>query len=53
VGERRRDGSGEQPWSSLFDPAANVRALGEIQRRGLQAAGELVDRLVGDADVRR
>jgi hypothetical protein len=50
VGERRRDGFGERPWSSLFDPAANVRALGEIQRRGLQAAGELVDRLVGDAD---
>jgi hypothetical protein len=50
VGERRRDGFGERPWSSLFDPAANVRALGDIQRRGLQAAGELVDRLVGDAD---
>ena len=52
MGERRRDGSGEQPWSSLFDPAANVRALGDIQRRGLRAAGELVDRLVGDADGR-
>ncbi len=50
MGERRRDGFGERPWSSLFDPAANVLALGEIQRRGLQAAGELVDRLVGDAD---
>ena len=50
MGERRRDGFGERPWSSLFDPAANVRALGDIQRRGLQAAGELVDRLVGDAD---
>lgn len=50
MGERRRVGFGERPWSSLFDPAANVRALGEIQRRGLQAAGELVDRLVGDAD---
>jgi hypothetical protein len=50
VGEPRRDGFGERPWSSLFDPAANVRALGDIQRRGLQAAGELVDRLVGDAD---
>jgi hypothetical protein len=48
VGERRRDGFGERPWSSLFDPAANVRALGDIQRRGLWAAGELVDRLVGD-----
>jgi hypothetical protein len=48
MGERRRDGFGERPWSSLFDPAANVRALGDIQRRGLWAAGELVDRLVGD-----
>jgi hypothetical protein len=34
----------------LFDPAANARALGDIQRRGLRAAGELVDRLVGDDD---
>lgn len=50
MGERRRDGFGERPWASLFDPAAKARALGDIQRRGLQAAGELVDRLVGAAD---
>ena len=35
----------------MLDPAANARALGEIQRRGLRAAGELVDRLTaGGAD---
>jgi hypothetical protein len=35
---------------SMLDPAANARALGEIQRRGLRAAGELVDRLIGAVD---
>jgi hypothetical protein len=37
----------------MLDPAANARALGDIQRRGLRAAGELVDRLVGGADGER
>jgi hypothetical protein len=34
------------PWVSLFDPAMNVRALGEIQARGFRAASDLVDRFV-------
>ena len=34
----------------MLDPAANARALGEIQRRGLRAAGDLVDRLIGAVD---
>jgi len=34
------------PWGFVLDPAANVRALGDVQRRGLQAARELVDRAV-------
>jgi len=51
VGERRQDeGTGESPWMSMLDPTANARALGEIQRRGLRAAGELVDRLIGAVD---
>jgi hypothetical protein len=51
VGERTHDeGTGESPWVSMLDPAANARALGEIQRRGLRAAGELVDRLIGAVD---
>jgi len=37
----------------MLDPAANARALGDIQRRGLRAAGELVDRLVGAVDGER
>ena len=31
-------------------PAANLRALGEIQQRGLEAAGDLVDRMVKAVD---
>lgn len=38
------------PWADAFDPAANLRALGEIQQRGLQAAGDLVDRMVKAVD---
>ena len=34
------------PWASVFDPANNMRALGEIQARGFRAATELVDRFV-------
>src|SRR5690242_5234188 len=41
------------PWASVFDPVANARALEQIQRRGLQAAGELVDRLVSVVDGAR
>jgi hypothetical protein len=39
-------GLSELPWASVFDPAINVRALGEIQARGFRAASELVDRFV-------
>jgi hypothetical protein len=38
------------PWASVFDPVANARALQQVQRRGLKAAGELVDRLVSVVD---
>jgi hypothetical protein len=38
------------PWASVFDPAINVRALGEIQTRGFKAATELVDRFVRMSD---
>lgn len=38
------------PWASIFDPAINVRALGEIQARGFRAAADLVDRFVNLAD---
>ena len=34
------------PWSSIFDPAANVRALTAVQAEGFRAASELVDRFV-------
>lgn len=41
------DGSiSEVPWALVFDPAVNVRALGEIQARGFRAAASLVDRFV-------
>jgi len=45
------DGSiSDVPWASVFDPAMNVRALGEIQARGFKAATELVDRFVRMSD---
>jgi hypothetical protein len=34
------------PWAAVFDPAVNVRVLGEIQARGFRAATDLVDRFV-------
>jgi hypothetical protein len=41
------DGSiADLPWASVFDPAANARALSAIQARGFQAASEVVDRFV-------
>src|ERR1700747_1229259 len=45
----RGDGDGninELPWASVFDPAANARALSAIQAEGFRAASELVDRFV-------
>jgi hypothetical protein len=38
------------PWLAALDPAANLRSLAEIQRRGLEAAGEVIDRLAGSDD---
>ena len=40
-------GFNDLPWASVFDPAANARALSSIQAEGFRAASELVDRLVG------
>jgi hypothetical protein len=34
------------PWSSVFEPNANIRALSAIQADGFRAASELVDRFV-------
>lgn len=34
----------------MQDPAAQARALGDIQQRGLRAAGDIVDRLIGAVD---
>ncbi|MBV8862623.1 MAG: hypothetical protein JO259_12300 [Mycobacterium sp.] len=35
------------PWASVFDPAANARALSVIQAEGFRAASEILDRFVG------
>ena len=47
---RHDAGAGGLPWSSLLDPVANAKALGDVQARGLRAAGELVERLVRSVD---
>lgn len=36
----------ELPWASVFDSAANIRALSAIQAEGFRAASSLVDRFV-------
>jgi hypothetical protein len=53
VTERRGDDGSvsDIPWASVFDPAMNIRALGEIQARGFRAATEIVDRFVRMADT--
>jgi hypothetical protein len=38
--------SNELPWSSVFDPTANVQAFSKIQAAGFRAASELVERFV-------
>jgi len=38
--------NGEMPWASVFDPAANARALTAIQAEGFRAASQIVDRFV-------
>jgi hypothetical protein len=35
------------PWASVFDPAANARALNAIQAEGFRAASKIVDRFIG------
>ena len=42
-----QDGSiDDLPWASVFDPAANARALSAIQAEGFRAASRIVDRFV-------
>jgi hypothetical protein len=50
VGDRRDNGSGDRRSPPWLDPAAGVQALVDVQRRGLLAASDLVDRLVGSVD---
>jgi hypothetical protein len=38
------------PWTAVFDPVANARALSAIQARGFSAATQLVDRFVRIAE---
>lgn len=46
MSDDHRNAPGERlPWSFVLDPAANAKALGDVQRRGLEAARELVDRV--------
>jgi hypothetical protein len=49
VGDRQGSSSDRRSQSRL-DPATGVRALVDVQRRGLLAANELVDRLVRSVD---
>ena len=44
------ESGGAVPWASVFDPVANVVALGDIPARGLRAASEVIDRLVAAVD---
>ncbi|MGB8208385.1 MAG: hypothetical protein WCF69_12375 [Mycobacterium sp.] len=51
--ERDNDASvSDIPWASVFDPALNIRALGEIQARGFRAATEVVNRFIRMADTK-
>jgi hypothetical protein len=43
----REDGTiDDLPWASVFDPAANARALSAIQTEGFRAASRIVDQFV-------
>jgi hypothetical protein len=49
--DRGDDGNiSDLPWTAVFDPVANARALSAIQARGFAAASELVDRFVQIAE---
>lgn len=37
---------GDLPWATVFDPAANARALSAIQAEGFRAASAIIDRFV-------
>ncbi len=51
--ERDSDASvSDIPWASVFDPAVNIRALGEIQARGFRAATDVVNRFIRMADTK-
>jgi geranylgeranyl diphosphate synthase type II len=52
TGDRRNEGEAqsEQPRGSQDAPAAGVFELGDIQQRGLHAAGQIVQRLVAAVD---
>jgi hypothetical protein len=53
VTERDNDASvSDIPWAAVFDPALNIRALGEIQARGFRAATEVVNRFIRPADTK-
>jgi hypothetical protein len=46
------DGSiSDLPWTAVFDPVANARALSAIQAEGFRAATRLVDRFVAIAET--
>ncbi len=51
-GEHDNGAMSDVPWALVFDPAVNVRALGEIQARGFRAAADLVDRFVNITEHR-
>ena len=48
----RRQGLPDLPWSFMFDPIANARALSDVQRRGLEASRKLVDRMLSSIEPR-
>ena len=49
--DRGDDGNiSDLPWTAVFDPVANARALSAIQARGFAAASQLVDRFVQIAE---
>lgn len=39
------------PWASIFDPAANARALSAIQAEGFRAARRIIDRFAQAAEI--
>jgi hypothetical protein len=49
---QEREAGPALPWAFVLDPAANARALGEVQRRGLSAARELIERVASTVDRR-